>query len=266
MGCKCQPQCIPADPEFSLLCVCALQQALKVACSGKLPSESRTWVAAYTATVLSQLMQLQTHPHMLCTVIIHMFQHSAVTGTAQPKQSASIRSHAQTPAASGLHHTEHAEPSSSSTAAAETVAAGDLDSSHAERAGIMNLPREAQPLASLFQIASDALHKWQPETGSGRSGSNHETRIDQAAGAVKTTDGGTSSSRKRKHGKHEFREDEAAKKQRTSAVHPAIDGLQPALQVLRHCLPPNIVKKCLSSRLESVHLHLILWSDKKPDI
>ena len=116
------------------------------------------------------------------------------------------------------------------------MAAGDRNSSHAEHAGVLHLPKEAQPLDSLFWLACDVLRKWEPESGSGRSSSKHGTSVEEAAGAGKAANGLISSKRKRQHGKHESHGDEAAKKQKNGAGHPATNDLQPVLKVSMHCL------------------------------
>lgn len=129
------------------MAICALQQALKVAYSDKLPSESRTWVAAYTATVLSQLLQLQTDPQTLCTVIVGVFQ---LTADAHPQNE-----HHSSATAHTVHKTGSA-PALHATAG--------LNSDHAGHAGVLQLPKEAQTLVSLYNLAVNVRHNWQVNT------------------------------------------------------------------------------------------------------
>ena len=130
----------PSDPPFSLLAISAVQQALKVACSSKLPSESRTWVSAYTAAaVTAQLLRTQIDPQPLCCLVIGLFQQAA------DSKSAGVTSTAQE-AAGGV------EP--------DAAKAADVASTHAEHPVVLSLPVEAQPLASLLRFAQDLLSQW----------------------------------------------------------------------------------------------------------
>ncbi|KAA6426422.1 MAG: hypothetical protein FRX49_03533 [Trebouxia sp. A1-2] len=125
----------PSDPPFSLLVISAVQQALKVACFSKLPSESRTWVSAYTAAVTAQLLSVQIDPQPLCCLVIGLFQQAAeVTSSAQE--------------AAG-----EVQP--------DAAKAANLASKHAEHAVVLSLPAEAQPLASLLGFAQGLLSRWQ---------------------------------------------------------------------------------------------------------
>ncbi len=130
----------PLDPPFSLLAISAVQQALKVAYSSKLPSESRTWVSAYTAAVTAQLLRTQIDPQPLCYLVIGLFQQAA------DSKSAGVTSTA-------LEAAGEAEP--------DAAKAADVDLKHAEHAVMLSLPVEAQPLASLLVFAQDLLHQWQ---------------------------------------------------------------------------------------------------------
>ena len=125
------------DTEFSLLSVCALQQALKVACSGKLASESRTWISAYTAAVLSQLLTAQVDPRPLCHVVIQLMHQAA-----DSSQAASGEASAATDA-DAAQHTQQAGKGLNATPA-----------------GLLLLPAEAQTLASLLTNAQDLLYQW----------------------------------------------------------------------------------------------------------
>lgn len=203
-----------SNSKVSLLVTCALQQALKVAYSDKLPSESRTWVAAYTATVLSQLMWLQTDPQMLCIVIIGLFQQSA-DAAAQSKQTDSATPHVGNSTAPGT--------------AQQGSAPSSLNSSGAEHAAVLQLQLEAQTLASLYNLATSVLHKWQgfankvwglPESVSAPDVSTKEL-----------TTG--SSTKKRRKSKEADDTETSAKKQRTTAEQqlPSDKGLKPHLKV-----------------------------------
>ena len=124
------------ETAFSLLAVCALQQALKVACSSKLPSESRTWISAYTAAVLSQLLRVQIDPQPLVHIAIGIFGEAADSKlAAEAATAAAAAQHAQQPRRPGSNPAEHAVP--------------------------LSLPAEAQTLASLLTFAQDLLHMWQ---------------------------------------------------------------------------------------------------------
>ena len=110
----------------------SLQQALKVACSSKLPSESRTWISAYTAAVLAQLLRVQINPQPLCHLVIDAFHQAAPSKPA----------------------------TASPAAAAEAGRTAGSNAYHAEHAGVLSLPVEAQPLASLLRFAEDLLKTW----------------------------------------------------------------------------------------------------------
>ncbi len=133
-----------AEPQFSLLGICILQQALKVACSSKLPSESRTWVSAYTAAVLAQLLRIQTGPQLLCHVIIDLFQQATDWKSAAPTTAA-----------------REAEAEAATEASRSAGRAPDSSSAHAEHAVVLSLPVQAQPLISLLGFAQDLLKRWQ---------------------------------------------------------------------------------------------------------
>lgn len=130
------------DLEFSLLAVCALQQALKVACSSKLPSESRTWISAYTAGVLSQLLRIQIDPQPLCLLVIDLFSQAADSKAGTSASAPAAARGADTP--------QHAQQLDT-----------DKSSNHAEHAVELSLPVEAQTLASLLSFAQGLLQQWQ---------------------------------------------------------------------------------------------------------
>ena len=130
------------DLEFSLLAVCALQQALKVACSSKLSSESRTWISAYTAAVLSQLLKIQNDPQPLCHLVIDLFSQAAKSKAGSSASAAADAAGADIP--------QHAQQLGT-----------DQNSNHAEHAMVLSLPVEAQTLASLLSFAQGLLQQWQ---------------------------------------------------------------------------------------------------------
>lgn len=128
--------------EFSLLAVCALQQTLKVACSSKLPSDSRTWISAYTAAVLSQLLRVQVDPQPLCHLVVDLFSQAA-DGKAGSSASAAA-------AVTGADTPQH-----------EQQLGTNQNSNHAEHAMVLSLPVEAQTLASLLSFTQGLLQQWQ---------------------------------------------------------------------------------------------------------
>ena len=133
---------IGGDVEFSLLAVCALQQALKVACSSKLSSDSRTWISAYTAAVLSQLLRIQLDPQPLCHLIIDLFSQAAHSKAGRSASAAADAKDADTP--------QHAQ-----------LLGTDQNSNHAEHAMVLSLPVEAQTLTCLFSFTQGLLKQWQ---------------------------------------------------------------------------------------------------------
>ncbi len=153
----------PSDPPFSLLAISAVEQALKVACSSKLPLESRTWVSAYTAAVTAQLLRIQIDPQPLCCLVVGLFRQAA------DSKSAGVTSTAQETAG-------EVEP--------DAAKAADLASKHAERAVMLSLPVEAQPLASLLGFAQDLLSQWQ---NYGRTSHPNPSKPVQADHSVRDT-------------------------------------------------------------------------------
>ena len=149
----------PSDPPFSLLAISAVQQALKVACSSKLPSESRTWVSAYTAAVTAQLLRIQIDPQPLCCLVIGLFQQAA------DSKSAGVTSTA-------LEAAGEVEPDAAKTA--------DLGLNHAAHAVMLSLPVEAQPLASLLGFAQDLLSRWQNHGRTWDPNPNKPVQADQS--------------------------------------------------------------------------------------
>ena len=133
---------IGGDVEFSLLAVCALQQALKVACSSKLSSDSCTWISAYTAAVLSQLLRIQLDPQPLCHLIIDLFSQAAHSKAGRSASAAADAKDADTP--------QHAQ-----------LLGTDQNSNHAEHAMVLSLPVEAQTLTCLFSFTQGLLKQWQ---------------------------------------------------------------------------------------------------------
>ena len=136
----------------SLLAVCVLQQALKVASSAKLTSESRICVSAYTAAVLAQLLKTQVDPQPLCRAIIGMFpNHSGVQAQTSAVAGSNLKyvpaAEAVTPATDSRSAALHADH-----------AVHAVDAVHAEQ---LKLPVEGQPLASLLGCAQRWLWCWQ---------------------------------------------------------------------------------------------------------
>ena len=190
------------------MAICALQQALKVAYSDKLPSESRTWVAAYTATVLSQLLQLQTDPQTLCTVIVGVFQQTA-------------DAHAQ-----NEHHssaTAHAVDKTGSAPAQHATAGLNSDhAEHAGHAGVLRLPKEAQTLVSLYNLAVDVRHNWQVNTDT--AWGTPVAKSNSTADALcASTSQPVSSGKKRKRDR-QVATDRSAKKQRAAIENQAVSA------------------------------------------
>ena len=217
-----------SDLKFSLLVTCALQQALKVAYSGKLPSESRTWVAAYTATVLLQLIRLQTDPQMLCTVIIGLFQQSA-DAAAQFKPPGTT--------------TPHVETMTGPTTAQHGSARASLDPGTAEHAAVLQLPLEAMTLASLYNLATSVLHKWQGVATSTWGGSQSISAPDVSS---KEPSNG-SIAKKRKHAKQAADTAASTKKQRTAAKQqlPPDEALESLLKVWLHSTQKHQTHQCI---------------------
>ncbi len=167
----------PSDPPFSLLPISAVQQALKVACSSKLPSESRTWVSAYTAAVTAQLLRIQIDPQPLCCLVIGLFQQAA------DSKSAGVISTAL--AAAGEVELDAAK-------------AADLPLKHAEHAVVLSLPVEAQPLASLQGFAQDLLSRWQNHGRTSETNPSKPVQADQSAS--NTPEASTQGSKKKRKG------------------------------------------------------------------
>ena len=184
---------------MSLLAVCALQQALKVASSGKLTSESRTSISAYTAGVLARLIQFQIDPELLCHVIVGIFQNAALAASPAAAEAADKAAAAE------------AQPSASRWPA---------DSNHAEHAAPLQLPTEGQPLASLLGFVQRMLWCWQnrgrilkPEQPVQRGFGLDEEQ--QSSKKRKKSQGGQDDS---SHGRS------TKKHQRTSTNSPAVEG------------------------------------------
>lgn len=221
-----------ADPEFSLLVTCVLQQALKVACSDRLPSESRTWVAAYTATVLSQLLHLQTDAQAMCSIVIGLFQQAADTIAQQQQQQQQDTATAQTHDMTGAEPPQHASNS---------------NSNHAEHAGTLQLPVEAQPLVSLFNLAVSVLHNWQRSSAFGVFNTDQSpSNIADASKHVAAPS--ASSGKKRKQGEQSAASQSSVKKQRKAAGDQAADagGSNQALKVLSCTADPKTVSHLAS--------------------
>lgn len=202
-----------ADPGFSLLAVCALQQALKVACSSKLPSESRTWISAYTAAVLSQLLRTQLDPQPLCHLIIGLFCQAAVS-----KPAADTAQHAQQ-----LTSTQSSNP--------------------AEHAVLLSLPSEAQTLAALFTCSQGLLQCWQ---SLGRTANPRQQQQPHQQG---TSPGNLSEGSKpgKRHQPEGRQLDSVKKRQKHEAVLAASSPaeLNSPLQVLRLCLLCYVYSFCI---------------------
>ena len=203
-----------ADPEFSLLAVCALQQALKVACSSKLPSESRAWISAYTAAVLSQLIRTQIDPQSLCHLVLDLFCQAADAKAATPVAvtDADAAQHAQQ-----LDNTQISNP--------------------AEHAVVLSLPNEAQTLASLLSCAQGVLHQWQSlgRTTNPRQPQPHQ----QSPGSDPSNLSGDSKTKKRR--KADGADVDSVKKrkkqkQEVSSVAFLPSGSESTLQVLHSAL------------------------------
>lgn len=198
--------------EFSLLAVCALQQALKVACSSKLPSDSRTWISAYTAAVLSQLLKTQVDPQPLCHIIVGLFCQAADSkaGTSAAVTCADTPQHAQ-------------------------QLKTDQSSNHAEHAVVLSLPREAQTLASLFSYAQDLLQQWQ---STGRTANPTQQQRDPetlGTGPCNTPEGSMTNKRRKAEGAHmdDVKKRKQQKHEASLAASPPHE-LESALQVLQH--------------------------------
>ena len=185
------------------MAICALQQALKVAYSDKVPSESRTWVAAYTATVLSQLLQLQTDPQTLCTVIIGVFQQTADAQTQIEHQGLAA---AHTVDKTGSPPAQHAT--------------AGLNSDHAEHAGVLLLPKEAQTLVSLYSLAISVMHKWQLKSARGMPVAKSDSTADALCASTSQP---ASSGKKRKKDRQAATE-RSAKKQRAVIEDQAVNA------------------------------------------
>ncbi len=201
---------LPSDPPFSLLAISAVQQALKVACSSKLPSESRTWVSAYTAAVTAQLLRIQIDPQPLCYLVIGLFQQAA------DSKSAGVTSTAQEAAG-------EVEP--------DAAKAAGLDLKHAAHAVVLSLPVEAQPLASLLGFAQDLLSRWQNH---GRTSNPNTSNLFQADPSVSDTpEASRQGSKKKRKGEEVASEKvQSRKKQKSgpeaeeSVLHSAAGTLQ----------------------------------------
>ena len=183
-------QRIGGDLEFSLLAVCALQQALKVACSSKLPSESRTWISAYTARVLSQLLRIQIDPQPLCHLVIDLFSQAADSKAGTTSAAAAAATGADTP---------------------QQPLDTDENSNHAEHAAVLSLPVEAQTLASLLSFAQGLLQQWQ---SFGRTADRRQQQprlVTLGAGPSKTPEG---SMTKKRHQAEDTHSDGMKKKKR----------------------------------------------------
>ena len=169
---------IGGDVEFSLLAVCALQQALKVACSSKLSSDSCTWISAYTAAVLSQLLRIQLDPQPLCHLIIDLFSQAAHSKAGSSASAAADAKDADTP--------QHAQ-----------LLGTDQNSNHAEHAMVLSLPVEAQTSTCLFSFTQGLLKQWQ---GIGRAADPRQQQPHQqtlGAAPYDTPEGSTIQKRRR---------------------------------------------------------------------
>lgn len=187
---------IGGDPEFSLLAVGALQQALKVACSSKLPSESRTWISAYTATVLSQLLRIQVDPQPLCHLVIDLFSQAADSKAGSSAFAA----------ATGADTPQHAQQLGI-----------DPSSNHAEHAMVLSLPVEAQTLASLLSFIQGLLQQWQSiiRTADPRQQQPHQQTL--GAGHNDTPEGSTTKKRRKAEATHLDSTHKKKKKKKTEA-------------------------------------------------
>lgn len=204
-----------AESGFSLLAVSAVQQALKVACSSKLPSESRTWVSAYTAAVTAQLLRTQTDPQPLCRLVTGLFCQAADTSRSAATE-------------------EDAEE-------AGAAAVGILNATGAEHAAVLSLPVEAQPLASLLGFTQDLLQLWQnpgstSNPGSASNPGSHMLTVTLPVnGAVDTPEAmSRSSKKKRKGGQAPHGETDSRKKQKgasAAAASPHTSGRTPEASI-----------------------------------
>lgn len=207
-----------ADPEFSLLAVCALQQALKVACSSKLPSESRTWISAYTAAVLSQLLKAQLNPQPLCHLIIGLFSQAA---DAKPA------------AVSGADTAQHAQQLTKTQS-----------SNPAEHAVVLSLPVEAQTLAALFSSAKGSLHTWQ---NVGRTANPRQQQPPQRVAGTSPSKLSVSPKPGKRSRAEGSQPDSVSKKQKREAVLAASSTSEPdsTLQVSMFCFYHATFHACL---------------------
>ena len=224
---------VHGDLEFSLLAVCALQQALKVACSSKLPSNSRTWISAYTAAVLSQLLKIQIDPQPLCHIMIGLFCQAAYskagTSAADAVKCADTPQHAQQLNRAVSNHAEHA---------AVLSLPGDMgpSSNHAEHAVVLSLPHEAQTLASLFSYAQGLLQQWQ-STGSTANPRQQQPGAQTLGAGPCNTPEGLMTKKRRKA--EEVNMDDVKKRKKQGKHEASLAASPPheaqsALQVLQH--------------------------------
>ncbi|KAL0021866.1 hypothetical protein WJX77_009321 [Trebouxia sp. C0004] len=211
-----------SDPPFSLLAISAVQQALKVACSSKLPSESRTWVSAYTTAVTAQLLRIQIDPQPLCSLVIGLFQQAA------DSKSAGATSTAQEAA-------EEIEP--------DAAKAAEFASKYAEHAVVLSLPIEAQPLASLLGYAQDLLNRWQNH---GRTWDPNPSKPLQADHSVSgTPEASRQSSKKKRKGEEVASGKVQSRKKQKSGPEAEECVLRPVAGTLQVKVQESGVASCL---------------------
>lgn len=219
---------IHGDLEFSLLAICALQQALKVACSSKLPSDSRTWISAYTAAVLSQLLKIQIDPQPLCHIIIGLFCQAADSKAGTSAADAVT-------CADTAQHAQQLNP--------------DQSSNHAEHAVVLSLPREAQTLASLFSYAQGLLQQWQStgRTANPRQQQSGPQTLGANPGPSSTPEGSMTKKRRKAEGvdMDDVKKRKKQRKHEASLAASPPHEAQSAPQVLQHA--PNMHDTCFAA-------------------